>query len=203
MTRDQFLAAALKNPVNERIVHELFELALPDAWLVAGCLVQSVWNALTGRAADYGISDYDVFYFDPDTSWEAEDAVIRTLEARLQDIGVSIETRNQARVHLWYPDKHGLPYPPLKCSRQGIDRFLTANTMVGIRRAGDGYEVYAPNGFDDIAAMIARPNPGPNFSAANYAAKVARWKGLWPEITVMEAQSQHPHRCRPREGGDP
>ena len=189
MNQNEFLAAALKNPVNEAITRELAALALPDAWLVSGCLVQTVWNVITGRAAGYGISDYDVFYFDPDTSWEAEDAVIRRLEQRLSSFGVKIETRNQARVHLWYGEKHGLPYPPLKCSTEGIDQFLTANTMIGIRRSGDGYEVYAPNGFDDIAQMIARPNPGPNFSPANYAAKVARWKRLWPELTVMEAQA--------------
>ena len=87
MNRD-FLAAALSNPANEAIARELFALALPDAWLVSGCLVQTVWNVLTGRAADYGISDYDVFYFDPDTSWEAEDAVIRKLDARLAKLGV-------------------------------------------------------------------------------------------------------------------
>lgn len=187
MNRDQFLAAALKNLANERIVRELNALALPDAWLVSGCLVQTVWNGLTGRAAGHGISDYDVFYFDSETSWEAEDAVIRKLEARLTGLGVNIETRNQARVHLWYGAKHGQPYPPLQCSIEGIDRFLTATTMIGIRRAGDGYEVYAPNGFEDIAEMIVRPNPGPNFSAANYAMKVARWKSVWPEIRVMEA----------------
>ena len=50
MDREAFLAAALKNPVNEAIARELFELALPDAWLVSGCLVQTVWNVLTGRA---------------------------------------------------------------------------------------------------------------------------------------------------------
>ena len=77
MNRDEFLSRGLRNPVNEIIADELFALALPDAWLVSGCLVQTVWNVLTGRAVDYGISDYDVFYFDPDTSWEAEDAVIR------------------------------------------------------------------------------------------------------------------------------
>lgn len=189
MDQNEFLAAALKNPANETIARELFDLVLPDSWLVSGCLVQTVWNVMTGRAVDYGISDYDVFYFDPDTSWEAEDAMIRKLEGQLAPLGVKIETRNQARVHLWYPEKHGLPYPPLKCSTEGIDRFLTANTMVGIRRADDGYEVYAPNGFDDIAEMIARPNPGLNFSPANYAAKVARWKGMWPEITVVAAQA--------------
>jgi hypothetical protein len=187
MNTDQFLTATLQNPANEIIAEQLFELALPDAWLVSGCLVQTAWNVLTKRTVDYGINDYDVFYFDPDTSWEAEDKVIRTLAARFARSGITVEARNQARVHLWYPQKHGLPYPALRCSTQGIDRFLTRNTQIGIRRTRDGYDVYAPNGFDDVADMIARPNPGANFSAANYAAKAARWKALWPEITVLSS----------------
>ena len=187
MTTDEFLALALRNPVNAAIADELFHLALPDAWIVSGCLVQSAWNGLTGRPVHYGISDYDVFYFDPDTSWQAEDAVIRQLQQRLGHLDVTVEVRNQARVHLWYPQKHGLLYPALQCSTQGIDRFLTRNTQVGIRRSPRGHDVYAPHGFDDIAGMIVRPNPGPNFSAANYAAKASRWKGLWPELTVLPA----------------
>lgn len=167
---------------------ELFRLALPDAWLVSGCLVQTVWNTLTGRETGYGIADYDVFYFDPDTSWEAEDEVIRRVRSALAAHGAEIEARNQARVHLWYPGKHGLPYPPLRSSTAGIDRFLTKNTRIGIRRAGDGYDVYAPDGFADAAGMIVRPNRGPNFSAASYAKKAARWKALWPEVTVLAVE---------------
>jgi hypothetical protein len=188
MTRDEFFSFTLRNPVNAAIADELFRLALPDAWIVSGCLVQTVWNVLTGRAVDYGIADYDVFYFDSDTSWEAEDAVIRKLRGTLEVHGADIEARNQARVHLWYPAKHGLPYPQLGSSSEGIDRFLTKNTRVGIRRTKDGFEVYAPDGFDDVAGMIVRPNPGPNFSAANYAKKASRWKTLWPEVTVIEAE---------------
>ncbi|MEH2586935.1 hypothetical protein V1273_000774 [Bradyrhizobium sp. AZCC 1721] len=41
MDRDQFLTAALQNPINEIITEELFRLSLPDAWLVSGCLVQT------------------------------------------------------------------------------------------------------------------------------------------------------------------
>ncbi len=36
--------------------------------------------------------------------------------------------------------------------------------------------------------MIVRPNRTANFSAANYAKKAARWKTLWPEITVIAAE---------------
>ncbi|MGF6307304.1 hypothetical protein ABIB82_001550 [Bradyrhizobium sp. i1.8.4] len=188
MTQDEFLTAVLRNPANQAITDELYRLALPDAWLVAGCLVQTVWNVQTNRPLDHGINDYDIFYFDPETSWQAEDAVIRDLRARLDHLDVAIEARNQARVHLWYPDKHGLPYPPLSRSTDGIDRFLTENTRIGIRRVMNGYDVYAPNGFDDVAGMIVRPNRTANFSAANYARKAARWKALWPEITVLAAE---------------
>ena len=47
MDTGDFLAACLRNPVNDAIADELFRLALPDAWIVSGCLVQTVWNVLT------------------------------------------------------------------------------------------------------------------------------------------------------------
>ena len=100
-----------------------------------------------GRAVDYGINDYDVFYFDPDTSWEAEDKSSARWRSGLPAAASKVEARNQARVHLWYPEKHGLPYPELRCSTEGIDRFLTKNTQIGIRRTQEGYDVYAPNGY--------------------------------------------------------
>jgi hypothetical protein len=189
MTSNDFIEAALSNPANRAIVHEIAALELPDAWVVAGCLVQTVWNVLTGRPLTHGISDYDVFYYDSDTSWAAEDAVIRQVERRLASVRVKIETRNQARVHLWYQQKHGRPYAPLKCSTDGIDRFLTRNTQVGIRKASEGYEMYAPHGVSDAAELIVRPNPTVNFSAENYAAKALRWKALWPEISVYPADA--------------
>ena len=189
MDKDDFLAAVLRNPVHRIIADALYRLKLPDAWMVAGCLVQTAWNGLTTRAPGYGIADYDVFYFDPDTSWQAEDDVIRALQDLTATLGVKVEVRNQARVHLWYPQKHGLPYAALQSSIQGIDRFLTKNTQVGFRRTADGYSIHAPNGFGDIAGMIVRPNPGPNSSAAEYDAKAARWKKLWPEITVLAADA--------------
>jgi uncharacterized protein len=190
MDRDEFLTTALRNPANAIIASELHDLALPDAWLVAGCLAQTVWNVATGRAVDYGINDYDVFYYDPDTSWAAEDALIRELRHRLGGLGVAIEARNQARVHLWYPQKHGVPYPALGRATDGIDRFLTRNTQVGIRRSGSGYDIYAPQGFDEMARLIVRPNRTANFSPADYAAKAARWKRLWPELTVQPADTE-------------
>ena len=188
--RRRFELIIRADPGLMHLLAALRELALPQWRLVAGCLYQTVSNVLTGRPRGTGINDYDVIYFDDrDLSWEAEDAVIRRVAAATKGAVGPVEVRNQARVHLWYPDKHGLPYPPLACSTDGIDRFLTMNTRIGLRRTREGYDVYAPDGFDDAANLIVRPNPGPNFSAENYARKAARWKALWPEVTVLPAPS--------------
>ena len=57
-----------------------------------------------------------------------------------------------------------------------------------MRRAGGDFDVDAPHGFDDVAGLIVRPNRALNFSIANYEAKAARWRALWPELTVIAAE---------------
>src|ERR1041384_4034649 len=113
MDEGSFITAACANPINRKILGRLPALELPDAWLVSGSLFQTIWNVITERDVEHGIKDYDIFYFDHDTSFEAEDRVIKRAAEAFSDLRASIEIRNQARVHLWYPEKHGVPYPPL------------------------------------------------------------------------------------------
>lgn len=185
MTETEFAALVLRNPVNAAILQCLPRLGLADSWIVSGCLSQTVWNIQTGRHVQYGIRDYDIFYFDTDISYEAEDVVIRRVREACAGITDTIEIRNQARVHLWYGEKFGAPYPPLRRSTDGIDRFLMDCAQVGIRESG---VVYAPKGFSDLEKMIVRPNDTPNFQATRYQEKTARWKALWPELTVISAK---------------
>ncbi|MCE9649977.1 MAG: nucleotidyltransferase family protein [Parvibaculum sp.] len=187
MNEARFVEHALRNFVNSEILARLPALGLNDCWLVSGGLFQSVWNVLTHRDIAHGIKDYDVFYFDPDTSWDAEDAVITRGVALFADLGVDVEIRNQARVHLWYAEKFGVAYPPLRSSCEGIDRFLARACMVGLHPGANGLQLYAPFGLDDVETMTLRPNYAANFSAELYTAKAARWKAMWPELTVLEA----------------
>jgi hypothetical protein len=141
----------------------------------------------SGQPPEHGIKDYDVFYFDPDTSWEAEDRAIQSASIAFSDVEASIEVRNQGRVHIWYQEKFGRPYPPLQRATDGIDRFLMPAAQVGIRRNASGYDVYAPRGLSDIRDMIVRPNLSPNFDPDRYREKALRWKELWPALTVLPA----------------
>ena len=189
MIESAFVEAVLRNNINSHILEGLGAIGAPSAWLVSGAVFQTVWNAVTNREPTFGIKDYDIFYFDRDVSWDAEDAVIRRTRSLFADLDAEVEIRNQARVHLWYPEKFGMPYAPAAQATDGIDRFLMPCAQVGIRKRGSAYSVYAPKGFDDIEKMIVRPNFTANFRADRYLEKAARWKSRWPELTILPATS--------------
>jgi len=170
-----FLRQVASNPINASILARWNALGLPDAWLVAGCLFQTVWNVKSGRKAGEGIKDYDIFYFEPsDLSEEAERAVQRSADELFGDLGVTVEVANQARVHVWYPEYFGRPYPQLSSAEEGIGRFLVLETCVGVRPD----EVFAPYGLEGIYAGTLTPNPRTPY-AELFAAKVASYRSRW------------------------
>jgi uncharacterized protein len=183
---EEFVGQVRRNRANREILARLPELALPQAFLVAGCVFQTIWNIRSGRPPDQGIKDYDIFYFDDgDLSWAAEDRIIRSCCELFADLGVVVEARNQARVHLWYEQHFGVAYPRLTSTPDGIDRFLISCTCVGIRpRRDDTVELYAPHGLDELYAGILRPNPV-NDQPRLFQAKVASYRARWPWLNVV------------------
>ncbi|HRD28576.1 MAG TPA: nucleotidyltransferase family protein [Caulobacter sp.] len=163
------------------------DLDLPDWLIVSGAVYQRVWNHLTGREPDYGVRDYDVVYFDPDTSWDAEDVFIRRaaalFPAPLNDL---VEVRNQARVHLWFEDHFGEPYEPLSSSAEALSRFVAPAFGVGVRlESDDSLTIRAPFGLEDLFAMTLRPNPNRPL-ARGWTKTTASARARWPEVTVVE-----------------
>ena len=163
------------------------DLDLPDWRIVSGAVYQTVWNALTGREPDYGIKDFDLFYFDgSDLSYAAEDVVIRAAAAAFPpDLSPLVEVRNQARVHLWFEDHFGEPYAPLACSDEAIARFVSPVFAVGIRLEPDErLDVVAPFGLGDLFAMEIRPNPKRPL-ARGWSKVTQSAKARWPELTIV------------------
>ncbi len=159
-------------------------LDLPD-WLVfSGAVYQGVWNHLTGRPPRHGVKDYDVGYFDPDTSWEAEDAVIRRVATAFEPpFDRLVEVRNQARVHLWFEQRFGEPYEPLSVTVDALGRFVAPAFAVGVRLAPDErLLIAAPFGLEDLFDLRLRANPmRPSASFRSIAEGVRR---RWPEVVI-------------------
>ncbi len=130
----------------------------------------------------WGVKDYDLFYFDHDLSWEAEDRVIRQVAEITAGLGVAVEVENQARVHLWYPQRFGMAYPRLNDSREGVDRYPVACTCVAIDVASGG--LYAPFGLDELDRGLLRCNPltpQPEL----FASKAESYRARWPRLTLI------------------
>lgn len=163
------------------------DLNLPDWRLFSGAVYQAVWNVQTGRPIGYGIKDYDIGYFDADTSWDAEDVVIKRVAAAFAPpVRDQVEVRNQARVHLWFEGKFGEPYTPLTCTDDAPARFVAPAFAVGVRlEADDAISVIAPFGLEDVFDMVIRSNPTRGL-ARGWERVIANARGRWPEITVVE-----------------
>lgn len=165
-------------------------LGLDDWRVFSGAVYQSVWNAVTGRPAGYGIRDYDLGYFDPDASWDAEDAVIKRVAAAFEPpFRDMVEVRNQARVHLWFENKFGEPYEALTGTDEALARFVAPAFAVGVRLEGDDtISVAAPFGLDDVFSLTLRPNPRRPL-ARGWERAVANARSRWPELTIVEPEA--------------
>lgn len=172
-------------PLLMDVIGRLPDLNLPDAWLVSGAIYNTVWNHLTDRPPLTGINDIDLFYFDAsDLSYEAEDRAIKRAEQVFAGLPLPVQLRNQARVHLWYPDRFGEAYPALSSSREAIDRFASLTHAVGARLDGAGeIELYTPFGLDDLFSFRIVPNRRMN-NQATHDKKGERARSVWPEVVV-------------------
>lgn len=180
--KQQFIKDVLTNYNNAQILARWDALALPDGWLVAGCLFQTIWNCISNQPPESGIKDYDIFYYDPsDLSAEAEQARQQCAEEVFADLNITLEVCNQARVHLWYESHFGHRYPKLSSAQDGIDRFLIPSTCVGM----NPLEVYAPNGFDILYQGVLRMNPHTPHRPL-YEQKALSYQQRWPWLQCIE-----------------
>ena len=179
-------ALILASPILGPMTHRWSAIALPDGWLVAGALAQTVWNSLFGFAPEHGLKDVDIVYFDgADLSEAGEKRHEERVRDQFAGSAARIDVKNEARVHLWYEAKFGSPLPPYRSSTHAIETFPTTATAVGVQPGPLGLSVYAPYGLSDLFSATVRPNKV-QITRQIYEAKVARWRKLWPRLTILD-----------------
>ncbi|WP_114086434.1 nucleotidyltransferase family protein [Thalassospira profundimaris] len=181
----RFVSMVRKNLHIQVILDRMAHFGLNDWWLTAGCLAQTIWNIQAGYDPTAHIDDYDLFYFDPDTGFEAEDRVIKQVTALFDDVPVRVEMRNQARVPIWYEPKFGFAYGDVYRASDGIDRFAYQTTAIALRQHPTGdFEIYAPFGLEKV--LLGRVVPNPVLPvAAIYRQKTDRWRKIWPHLSIQ------------------
>jgi hypothetical protein len=173
------------NPVAVRVMAAAAEMDLPDWYLGAGAVSQTVWNHRHGFEPASGIKDYDVVYLDGGASVEMERDIERELLRRLARLDIELDVKNEAHVHLWYAERFGKSIAPYVSTEDAISTWPTTASCVGIRSAGDRqFVVCAPYGLADVLGMVARPNKQ-IVTQDVYEEKTRRWADRWPGLTVI------------------
>lgn len=180
-----FLNMVRASPAIDALWRNWHRIDLPDCWLVAGCLAQTVWNHRFGLPLDHGISDIDLVYFDPDDLTEATEAArAERIRTEFADLGIWIDVKNEARVHLWYEARFGYPIAPYLSTIDAMDSFPTTATTIGVRSGPSGTSLHATFGLEDLFQGIVRPNKR-QITQTIYETKVARWLRHWPDLDII------------------
>jgi uncharacterized protein len=158
----------------------------PD-WLIgAGALRTAVWDRLHGFDEPTELADIDLVFFDPsDLSPERERGVEDALRAELP--GAPWDAKNQAAVHLWFPEKFGDEVEPLRSTAEAVATWPETATCVGACLTGDDrLELVAPYGLDDLLGLVHRRNPA-RVSVEEYERRLRtkRIAERWPRVRVL------------------
>lgn len=175
---------AAGHPTIARILSRWDEIALPDACLTGSMVAQARWNEAFGFDPHHGIVDADIVYFDADDlSGEAEKRAEAQIAMLFGDLPVSVDVKNQARVHLWYAAKFGHAIEPYRSVADAIDTYPTTAAAIGLRGRA-ALEVIAPFGLTDLLHPLVRAN-ATQITESYFAKKVARWRQYWPDLEIL------------------
>ncbi|MEI9950199.1 MAG: nucleotidyltransferase family protein [Pseudomonadota bacterium] len=165
------------------VLETIHSLELPDGYLAAGAIRNTVWDALHGSTSLQPVGDLDVIYFSPaNISNDAED----TLRAAFPQY--EWEVTNQASVHHWQSRAAGYDIPAYDSIAKAMASWPETATAVGVRLGERGaMEIIAPHGLVDLFALTVRPSPAASDPSA-YASRLRQkaWHLRWSRLLVMQ-----------------
>lgn len=156
-------------------------LNLPDWWIGAGFLRNTVWDAIAGNPPQHS-RDVDLVYFNsadvaPETDWAYDDSMKRDYPFAAWEI------RNQARMN--YVNN----FPPFTSTADGIAHWVETATCAAVKLASGKLQFLFCYGTSDLYGLIARPTPyfitGDLFQTFYTRVTEKRWRERWPALRVL------------------
>ena len=161
-------------------------LNLPDWYIAAGAIRNTVWNKLHRIPGKSNLADVDVVYFDDS---DMKDKGEKEFETLLTEMNPSLnwEVVNQSRSHLFYHNR-SISQPKMKSSCESISYWIETPTCIGARlEQDDSITICAPHGLEDLWNLIIRPIPPPyqNMPLYNERIKKKKWDKIWPKLKIF------------------
>ena len=186
---ETFIKIIKQNSDLVTILDYIYELKLPNFYIAAGSVFQTIWNYYDNKPLNFGIKDIDIIYYDPiNLSKESEQKLEKTIEDHFKKAGLNYELdiHNEARMHLWKKDNENKNIDQYKNSEDVIDQWIATVHAIGITKENNEIKVYAPYGLSDIFSKTIRPIKHKNNSKELYNKKVASWQKRFENLNIVE-----------------
>lgn len=165
------------------------QLNLPNFYIAAGSIFQTIWNYYDNKSLNYGIKDIDIIYFDKnDLSVEKDIQYFEKIKDYSDSKGFNyeIDVSNEARMHLWKKEKNNVDIKPYLNSEDAIDKWIATIHAIGITKENNNIKIYAPYGLSDIFSRTIRPIKHNGNSKELYYKKANSWKERFNNLTIVE-----------------
>ena len=186
---EKFISILKQNKDLMIILDYITELNLPNFYIAAGSVFQTIWNYYDKKPLNYGIKDIDIIYYDAQNiSKDYEEKLEREITDHFKKINLNYEfdVHNEARMHLWKKENENKDINQYQNSEDAIDQWIATVHAVGITKINNEINVYAPYGLSDIFSKTIRPIKHKTNSKELYDKKVTSWKSRFNNLNIID-----------------
>ena len=187
---ETFISILEKNKDLMAVLDYITELKLPNFYIAAGSVFQTIWNYYDGNDLNFGIKDIDVIYYNnSDLSVEKDLEYYNIINTYIKAKGFNyeVDVSNEARMHLWKIEHNqGDNVEQYKNSEDAMSKWIATVHAIGITKVNDNIKIYAPYGLSDIYSRTIRPIKHNGNSKELYDKKVASWQNRFDNLNIIE-----------------
>lgn len=184
-----FISILKQNNDLMTILDYISELKLPNFYIAAGSIFQTIWNYIDNKPLNYGIKDIDIIYYDSSNiSKYLEKELENKIIYHFQKLGLNYEfdVHNEARMHLWKKENENKMIDQYENSEDAIDQWIATVHAIGITKEDNEVKIYAPYGLSDIFSKTIRPIKHKANSKELYDKKIMSWKSRFDNLNIIE-----------------
>lgn len=184
---EEFISIIKQNKELMLILDYIDFLNLPNSYIAAGSVFQTIWNYYDNKPLNYNIKDIDIIYYDSNNlSKEDEKKLESNISQYFKDMNYEFDVHNEARMHLWKKENENRNIDQYKNSEDAIDQWIATVHAIGITKKNNKIEVYAPYGLSDIFSKTIRPIKHKANSKELYNKKATAWKNRFDNLNIIE-----------------
>ena len=184
---EKFVSIIKKNKDLMLILDYIKSLNLPNFYIAAGAVFQTIWNYYDNKPLNYNIKDIDIIYYDSNNlSKEDEKKLEYNISQYFKDMNYEFDVHNEARMHLWKKENENKNIDQYKNSEDAIDQWIATVHAIGITKKNNDIEIYAPYGLSDIFSRTIRQIKHKANSEELYNKKAIAWKNRFDNLNIIE-----------------